>query len=133
MVTERGTFRSRPVSSYRSRDCRCCPELLIPGKRDSSSLRYETNPHRNSKQPICSLKYRIDIAFWGVSSEIETLPAAKFVVLSERVIDGTGLLPNPGYQGHVLLDANWCIDVVESTPEIIRIEYEKNDREKNHQ
>ena len=51
--------------------------------------------------------YRVDVAFWGYSEEIEYLPGCRHLEILPRDIYGTGALPDPNGQGHWLADAQW--------------------------
>jgi lipopolysaccharide transport system ATP-binding protein len=64
------------------------------------------------KNRLVPARYRVDIAFWGYSGEIETLHGAKHFEILARDIYDTGLLPDPSFQGHMLPDALWDMEPV---------------------
>ncbi|PZR72025.1 MAG: hypothetical protein DLM73_14435 [Chthoniobacterales bacterium] len=61
-------------------------------------------------------RYRIDIGFWGFSTEIESLPGATHIDIVARDVYGTGSLPDASFQGHVVVDAEWEMDVADRFP-----------------
>jgi lipopolysaccharide transport system ATP-binding protein len=67
---------------------------------------------RNNRMSPC--RYRVDIALWGYSSEIETLPGCKYIEILPRDVYGTGMLPDPSFQGYLLPDAYWEMNLEDS-------------------
>lgn len=65
--------------------------------------------------PLNVGRYRIDIALWNFDTELESLIGAAFLEIDARDIYGTGSLPEPSYQGHLVPDASWQIpDLVQN-------------------
>ncbi|MBB3204279.1 lipopolysaccharide transport system ATP-binding protein [Rhodopirellula rubra] len=60
--------------------------------------------------PLNVGEYRVDASLWGFDRELETLLGCGQFSLEMRDVYGTGLLPDPSFQGHVLPRARWEID-----------------------
>ncbi len=61
-------------------------------------------------------RYRVDVALWGASSEIETLPECRTLTILPRDVYGTGVLPDTNGQGYYVPDARWEMNVTPCTP-----------------
>lgn len=55
-------------------------------------------------------RYRVDVALWGRSSEVETLPACRTLTILPRDVYGTGVLPDANGQGYYVPDAYWDLN-----------------------
>ena len=55
-------------------------------------------------------RYRVDVALWGRTSEVETLPDCRTITILPRDVYGTGALPDPNGQGYVVPDAYWDLN-----------------------
>jgi lipopolysaccharide transport system ATP-binding protein len=64
---------------------------------------------RNNR--LVPYRYRIDVALWGRTHEIETLPACRTITILPRDVYGTGVLPDARGQGYFVPDARWELDV----------------------
>jgi lipopolysaccharide transport system ATP-binding protein len=63
-----------------------------------------------SRNRLAPALYRVDVSFWGCTHEIEHLPGVKSLEIVVRDLYGTGVLPDPTYQGHMLAEARWEMD-----------------------
>jgi lipopolysaccharide transport system ATP-binding protein len=51
--------------------------------------------------------YRVDVALWGQTSEVETLPDCRTLTILPRDVYGTGVLPDAHGQGYFVPDVCW--------------------------
>ncbi|TWT64677.1 ABC transporter ATP-binding protein [Allorhodopirellula solitaria] len=59
--------------------------------------------------PLNVGQYRVDASLWRHDRELETLLGCAQFDIEMRDVYGTGSLPDPHYQGHVVPDASWEI------------------------
>jgi lipopolysaccharide transport system ATP-binding protein len=64
--------------------------------------------HNNRLVPY---RYQVDVALWGRTHEVETLPACRTITILPRDVYGTGVLPDANGQGYYVPDASWDLDV----------------------
>jgi lipopolysaccharide transport system ATP-binding protein len=62
--------------------------------------------------PLNVGQYRIDAGLWSFDKEEETLVGCKTLFIESKDIYGTGRLPDPSYQGHVVPNAVWAFSDV---------------------
>ena len=64
---------------------------------------------RNNR--LAPYHYRIDVALWGESSEVESLAGCRTLEILPSDIYGTGVLPDANGQGYFVPDAHWELDI----------------------
>jgi lipopolysaccharide transport system ATP-binding protein len=57
--------------------------------------------------PLNAGRYRVDTSLWGYDYEIETLTGCKILEMQPRDVYKTGFLLDPTYQGYLIPDAHW--------------------------
>jgi lipopolysaccharide transport system ATP-binding protein len=57
--------------------------------------------------PLNVGQYRVDTSLWGYDYEIETLTGCKILEMQARDVYKTGFLLDPTYQGYLIPDAHW--------------------------
>ena len=61
-------------------------------------------------------RYRVDVALWGQTGEIETLTDCRTITILPRDVYGTGALPDPNGQGYIVPDAYWDLNPRSALP-----------------
>ncbi|HQL53088.1 MAG TPA: ABC transporter ATP-binding protein [Phycisphaerae bacterium] len=59
---------------------------------------------------LAPYRYRVDVALWGRTSDVETLTDCRTLTILPRDVYGTGALPDPNSQGYVVPDARWDLN-----------------------
>ncbi len=59
--------------------------------------------------PLNVGSYRIDLALWDYSSELETLVGVRTLNIHAADVYGSGVLPDPAYMGSIIPDATWSM------------------------
>jgi lipopolysaccharide transport system ATP-binding protein len=67
-------------------------------------------------QRLVPSRYRVDVALWGRTSEVESLPECRTLTILPRDVYGTGMLPDAAGQGYYVPDAYWDLEVTPATP-----------------
>jgi lipopolysaccharide transport system ATP-binding protein len=61
--------------------------------------------------PLNTGEYRVDIALWACNLELETLTGCSSINVCTRDVYGTGRLPDPSFQGYLIPDVRWELNV----------------------
>ena len=70
--------------------------------------------------PLNAGEYRVDVSLWGGKYEIETLTGCTSLNVCAKDVYGTGRLPDPSFQGYLVPDAYWQLDVANETVSVSR-------------
>ena len=65
--------------------------------------------------PLNVGSYRVDLSLWGYDHELETLSDCATLEIQARDVYQTGALPDPSFQGYLIPDANWDMNLEESS------------------